>query len=75
MPKEIRYRALVDLSLREHPKRDCDLVDGKCEHWLEFKANLAFTPPTHMNIDKCLERGIIERIKVKRELHNPEEGI
>lgn len=50
-----RYRALVDLSLRAQPSETC-------EEWLRWKAGVVFTPPKHMRIDKCLERGIVEEI-------------
>ena len=54
-PKRIRYRALVDMSLRARP-------DPACEEWLNWKAGELFAPPAHMRIDKCLERGIIEEV-------------
>ena len=57
MPAAIakKYRALTDLSLRAKP-------DVKCEDWLLWKAGEVFTPPAHMKIAKCLERGIIEEV-------------
>ena len=50
------YRALTDLSLRKRP-------DPKCEDWHEWVKGEVFEPPPHMNIERCLERGIIEPVK------------
>ena len=47
------YRALTDLSLRKRP-------DQRCQDWHEWAEGDVFTPPAHMNIERCLERGIIE---------------
>ena len=49
------YRALTDLSLRKRP-------DPKCEDWHEWPAGTVFEPPKHMDIPRCLERGIIEPV-------------
>ena len=54
----MKYRALTDLSLRQskNPK------DPKYERWHEWPAGTVFEPPKHMDIPRCLERGIIEPV-------------
>ena len=54
----MKYRALTDLSLRQskNPK------DPKYEQWHEWPAGTVFEPPKHMDIPRCLERGIIEPV-------------
>lgn len=54
-PTPGRYRALTDLSLRARP-------DRRCTDWLEWSEGDVFTPPSHMNVERCLERGIIEPV-------------
>lgn len=50
-----KYRALVDMSLRQSPDPQSPLF----ERWHDWSAGTVFTPPTHMNIKKALERGIM----------------
>ena len=54
-----QYRALTDLSLRRSP----DPASPKWEEWHEWKEGAVFTPPAHMKIARCLERGIVEEVK------------
>jgi len=51
----VRYRALTDLSLRRRPDRTCN-------DWHEWPEGAVFTPPPHMNVERALERGIIEPV-------------
>lgn len=55
----MKYRALTDLSLRARPSPDCG-------EWLEWKAGEVFEPPPHMNVARCLERGIVEEVTAPR---------
>lgn len=53
-----RYRALVDMGLRQSP----DPSSPKYNEWHEWPAGTVFTPPKHMNVKKALERGIMEEV-------------
>lgn len=53
-----RYKALVDMSLRQSP----DKRSAKYNEWHDWKAGQVFTPPKHLNIKRALERGIMEEV-------------
>lgn len=54
-----KYRALTDLALRARP-------DPTCEEWLHWRTGEVFEPPPHMDMVRCLERGIVEEIAPPR---------
>lgn len=58
----IRLRALVDMSLR----RSKDTTSPLYEEWIDWKAGDVFEPPPHMNVSRCLERGIVEEVEMQR---------
>lgn len=57
-PQAKRYRALVDLALRKSPERGTPGWD----EFHEWPAGTVFTPPPHMNVQRALERGIVESV-------------
>mgnify|MGYP001582528768 CR=1 FL=1 len=59
--KTKRYRALTNLSLWKVPDVRPDPFDDPAQ-WLDWKAGDVFTPPPHMNIARCLERGVVEEV-------------
>lgn len=56
-----QYRALTDLSLWKTAGQEPDPFDDPTQ-WLNWKAGVVFTPPAHFNVEKALERGIIEEV-------------
>ena len=54
-----KFKALTDLSLRQSPDPKSPLFN----EWHEWKAGTVFEAPDHMNMEKCLERGIVEPAK------------
>ena len=57
--RTVRYRALTDMSLRQ----SSDPEDPKYGDWHEWPAGTVFTPPPHMNVERALQRGIMEPVK------------
>ena len=53
-----QYRALTGLSLRKSP----DPKKPAYEEWLSWPEGAIFTPPAHFNVERGLERGIIEEV-------------
>lgn len=53
-----RYRAVVDMSLRQSP----DPASPLFEQFFDWAAGQEFVPPKHMNVKRALERGIMVEV-------------
>lgn len=53
-----QYRALTDLALRKSPRQG----EPGYEDFYEWPEGTVFTPPAHMNVERALERGIVEAV-------------
>ncbi len=56
MPKKLK--ALVDMSLRQ----SSDPADPLYQEWHNWRAGEVFEPPSHMDLKRCFERGIVEEV-------------
>lgn len=62
MPRKIRLRVVTGygpLSLRKSPDKNSPLY----LEWYSWGDGQVFEPPEHMNVDRALQRGIVEEVK------------
>jgi hypothetical protein len=58
----MKLRALTNMSIR----KSSDPKDPEYAEWHDWKAGDVFEPPAHMDAARACERGIAERVGVRK---------